>query len=255
MASSPASDPSTATSFDEQRARTMFISYDDTVFAGTQGGHGHIKTDRMLELANELSLPVIFHAEGAGGRSGDTDGDPGRGFGGTVATWERLAELSGKVPIIGTTAGWCYAGNAAIIGCTDIVIATEDSLIAMGGPAVIEGGGMGAFLPEEVGAISDLAPAGSVDIVVEDQAALVEMSKQVLSYFQGRIDGWEAHDQRLLRHVIPENRLRSFDVREVIRLLADKDSVVEMRPPVRRWHGHRVRPHRGPPLRPHRQQQ
>ena len=216
--------------FDEQRARTMFISYDDTVFAGTQGGHGHIKTDRMLELANELSLPVIFHAEGAGGRSGDTDGDPGRGFGGTVATWERLAELSGKVPIIGTTAGWCYAGNAAIIGCTDIVIATEDSLIAMGGPAVIEGGGMGAFLPEEVGAISDLAPAGSVDIVVEDQAALVEMSKQVLSYFQGRIDGWEAHDQRLLRHVIPENRLRSFDVREVIRLLADKDSVVEMRP-------------------------
>ncbi|MBT5773200.1 MAG: carbamoyl-phosphate synthase large subunit, partial [Dehalococcoidia bacterium] len=215
--------------FDEQRARTMFISYDDTVFAGTQGGHGHIKTDRMLELANQLSLPVIFHAEGAGGRSGDSDGDPGRGFGGTEATWLRLGELSGKVPIIGVTAGWCYAGNAAIIGCTDIIIATEDALIAMGGPAVIEGSGMGAFLPEEVGAISDLAPAGSVDIVVKDHDEAIEISKKTLSYFQGAIDDWEAHDQRLLRHVIPENHLRSFDIREAIELLADKDSVLEMR--------------------------
>ncbi len=215
--------------FDEQRARTMFISYDDTVFAGTQGGHGHTKTDRMLELANKLSLPVIFHAEGAGGRSGDSDGDPARGFGGTEATWLRLGELSGKVPIIGVTAGWCYAGNAAIIGCTDIIIATEDALIAMGGPAVIEGSGMGAFLPEEVGAISDLAPAGSVDIVVKDHDEAIEISKKTLSYFQGAIDDWEAHDQRLLRHVIPENHLRSFDIREAIELLADKDSVLEMR--------------------------
>ncbi len=216
--------------FDEGRARTMFISYDDTVFAGTQGGHGHAKTDRMLELANELSLPLIFHAEGAGGRSGDTDGDIGRGFGGTVRTWERLAQLSGKVPIIGVTAGWCYAGNAAIIGCTDIIIATEDALIAMGGPAVIDGAGMGAFLPEEVGAISDLAPAGSVDIVVKDHDAAIDATKQCLSYFQGSIDDWECHDQRWLRHVIPENRLRSFDIRELIEHLADKDSVLELRP-------------------------
>ena len=216
--------------FDEERARTVFISYDDTVFAGTQGGHGHIKTDRMLALANEMSLPVIFHAEGAGGRSGDTDGDPARGFGGTVETWDRLAELSGKVPIIGVTAGWCYAGNAAILGCTDIIIATEDALIAMGGPAVIEGSGMGAFLPEEVGAMSDLAPAGSVDIVAKDQDEAIATSKKLLSYFQGRIDDWEAHDQRKLRHVIPENRMRNFKIREVIELLADRDSVLELRP-------------------------
>lgn len=215
--------------FEEHRARAMFISYDDTVFAGTQGGHGHTKTDRMLELANELSLPVVFHAEGAGGRSGDSDGDPANGFGGTVATWQRLGELSGKVPLIGVTAGWCYAGNAAIIGATDIIIATEDALIAMGGPAVIEGGGMGAFLPEEVGAVSDLAPAGSVDIVVKDHDEAITTTKKLLSYFQGRIEDWEAHDQRLLRHVIPENRLRSFPVRDVIELLADKDSVLEMR--------------------------
>ena len=214
--------------FDAKRARTIFISYDDTVFAGTQGGRGHDKTDRMMELANELSLPLIFHCEGAGGRSGDTDGS-GSGHP-NVRTWEKMGQLSGTVPMIGITAGWCYAGNAAILGVTDIIIATEDALIAMGGPATIEGSGMGAFLPEEVGPISDLVPAGSVDIVVKDQDAAIAASKKCLSYFQGSIAPWEADDQRLLRHVIPEQRGRSFDIREVIRVLADKDSVLELRP-------------------------
>ena len=214
--------------FDAKRARTVFISYDDTVFAGTQGGRGHDKTDRMMELCYELSLPLIFHCEGAGGRSGDTDGS-GAGHP-NVRTWEKMGYLSGTVPMIGVTAGWCYAGNAAILGVTDIIIATEDSLIAMGGPATIEGGGMGAFLPEEVGPMSDLAPAGSVDIVVKDQDAAIAASKQCLSYFQGSIDAWEADDQRLLRHIIPEKRGRAFDIREVIRILADKDSVLELRP-------------------------
>ena len=214
--------------FDAKRARTVFISYDDTVFAGTQGGRGHDKTDRMMEICNELSLPLIFHCEGAGGRSGDTDGS-GAGHP-NVRTWEKMGYLSGTVPMIGVTAGWCYAGNAAILGVTDIIIATEDSLIAMGGPATIEGGGMGAFLPEEVGPMSDLAPAGSVDIVVKDQDAAIAASKQCLSYFQGSIDAWESDDQRLLRHIIPEKRGRAFDIREVIRLLADKDSVLELRP-------------------------
>ena len=213
--------------FDEKRARTMFISYDDTVFAGTQGGRGHIKTDRMMDLADELSLPLIFHAEGAGGRSGDTEGLAGHPW---VLTWQKMARLSGKVPMIGVTAGWCYAGNASILGLTDIIIATEDSLIAMGGPATIEGGGMGVFLPEEVGPISDTAPAGTVDIVVKDHDEAIAVSKQCLSYFQGSIADWEVEDQRQLRHVIPENRYRSFDIRELIRVLADKDSVLELRP-------------------------
>ncbi len=215
--------------FDELRARAMFISYDDTVLAGTQGGRGHEKTDRMVELANKLSLPLIFHCEGAGGRSGD-DSFEGRGFGATEQTWAKMCRLSGKVPMIGTVAGWCYAGNAAVLGVTDLIIATEDSLVAMGGPATIEGGGMGAFLPEEVGPISDIAPAGSVDLVVKDQAELIAASKQMLAYFQGPIDHWECADQRLLRHVIPENRMRPFSVRKIIELLADTGSVMELRP-------------------------
>ena len=216
--------------FGEERSRTVFISYDDTVLAGTQGMRGHNKTDRIVGLANELSLPMIFNCEGAGGRSGDGDCDNLMAFGGSVETFDKIARLSGKVPMIGTTAGWCYAGNAAMLGVTDLIIATKDALIAMGGPATIEGGGMGAFLPEEVGPISDIAPAGTVDVVVENEVEMIDTAKKCLSYFQGRIDDWECEDQRLLRHVIPENRMRAFDIREVIRLIADKDSVLELRP-------------------------
>ncbi|MBM3139483.1 MAG: biotin/lipoyl-binding protein [Chloroflexi bacterium] len=221
--------------FDEKRARTMFISYDDTVYAGTQGGRGHDKTDRMVELADELSLPLIFHAEGAGARSGSAppeaaqDAPSGRGHPAT-RTFERMAQLSGKVPMIGVTAGWCYAGNASILGLTDLIIATEDSLIAMGAPATIEGGGMGIYLPEEIGPTSDTVPAGTVDILVKNQDEAIAASKKVLSYFQGSIEHWEVEDQRLLRHIIPENRHRSFDIRALIRILADKDSVLELRP-------------------------
>ncbi len=221
--------------FDAKRARTIFISYDDTVYAGTQGGRGHDKTDRMVELADDLSLPVIFHAEGAGARSGSAPpeapqyGPSGRGHPAT-RTFEKMAQLSGKVLMIGVTAGWCYAGNASILGLTDIIIATEDSLIAMGAPATIEGGGMGSFLPEEIGPTSYTVPAGTVDILVKDQDEAITTSKKLLAYFQGSLDSWESDDQRLLRHVIPEDRHRSFDIRELIRILADKDSVLELRP-------------------------
>ena len=212
--------------FDEKRARTAVISYDDTVFAGTQGIRGHAKTDRIMEVAGEFDLPVIFIAEGAGGRSGDTDGMPGMIF----RTWEMMAQLSGTVPIIGVTAGRCYAGNAAILGICDVIIATEDANIGMGGPAVIEGGGMGVYLPEEIGPMSDQVPAGTVDILVKTEAEAIAVAKKYLSYFQGSIDAWECADQRLLRHTIPENRLSAYSVRAVIELLADTDSVLELRP-------------------------
>ena len=179
-----------------------------------------------MEVAEQFALPLIFIAEGAGGRSGDTDGMPGMVF----RTWEYMARLSGTVPIVGVTAGRCFAGNAAILGICDVIIATEDANIGMGGPAVIEGGGMGVYLPEEIGPMSDQVPAGTVDVVVKTEAEAIATAKQYLSYFQGSIEDWECGDQRLLRHAVPENRLSAYDVRAVIELLADSGSMLELRP-------------------------
>ena len=203
------------------------MSYDYTVLAGTQGTQNHHKKDRLFELAEQLRLPVVFFTEGGGGRPGDTDQSGVSGL--DCLAFMYFAELSGLVPIVGVNAGYCFAGNAAILGCCDVVIATEDSNIGMGGPAMIEGGGLGVFDPHEIGPVEVQRANGVIDILVPDEAAAVAAAKQYLGYFQGAIDEWSCADQRELRHVIPEDRKRSYDVHHVIQGLFDTGSVLELR--------------------------
>ena len=214
--------------FDEGRAQTMVMSYDYMVLAGTQGGQNHRKKDRLFELAQHNRLPVVLYAEGGGGRPGDTDGIGGSGL--DCWAFTLFAELSGLVPVVGITNGRCFAGNAVLLGCCDVIIATEGSNIGIGGPAMIEGGGLGIFKPEEVGPTDVQVPNGVIDILVRDEEEATEVAKRYLAYFQGRIDNWEAPDQRMLRHIVPENRKRVYDMRDVIHNLCDLDSVLELRP-------------------------
>jgi acetyl-CoA carboxylase carboxyltransferase component len=204
------------------------MSYDYMVLAGTQGGQNHRKKDRLFELAAHNRLPVVLYAEGGGGRPGDTDGIGGSGL--DCLAFSLFAELSGLVPVVGITNGRCFAGNAVLLGCCDVIIATEGSNIGIGGPAMIEGGGLGVFRPEEVGPTDVQVPNGVVDILVADEDEATEMAKKYLAYFQGPINHWEEHDQRALRHVVPENRKRIYDMRDVIHHLCDVDSVLELRP-------------------------
>jgi acetyl/propionyl-CoA carboxylase alpha subunit/acetyl-CoA carboxylase carboxyltransferase component len=213
--------------FDEAKAQCIVMSYDYTVLAGTQGQQNHRKKDRMFELARDLRLPVVFFTEGGGGRPGDTDGVGVAGL--DCMAFNYWGKLSGLVPLVGINSGRCFAGNAAILGCCDVVIATANSNIGMGGPAMIEGGGLGIFRPEEVGPMDVQVPNGTVDIAVADEAEAVRAARKYLSYFQGAIASWKCADQRFLRGIIPENRLRIYDVRAVIETLADTGSVLEIR--------------------------
>lgn len=213
--------------FTEEKSRCMVLSYDYTVFAGTQGLMNHKKTDRLLGLAKQWQMPVVFFAEGGGGRPSDTD------FAGVAGldchTFSAMAELSGLVPTVGIVAGRCFAGNAALLGVCDVTIATASATVGMGGPAMIEGGGLGRYSPEEVGPVDMHGPNGVLDIIVEDEAAAVAAAKQYMSYFQGTLSQWQAHDERLLRHDIPVNRMQVYDIHQLIEHLADVDSVLELR--------------------------
>ena len=213
--------------FGPEAARCVAMSYDYTVLAGTQGLQNHRKKDRLFEIAERLRLPIVFFTEGGGGRPGDTDGSGPSGL--DCLAFLFLAELSGLVPLVGVNAGYCFAGNAAILGCCDVVIATADSNIGMGGPAMIEGGGLGVFEPTAVGPIDVQRANGVVDIVVADEAEAVAVATRYLSYFQGRLDEWECADQTLLRDVVPADRLRSYDVRRAVELIFDTGSVLELR--------------------------
>jgi acetyl/propionyl-CoA carboxylase alpha subunit/acetyl-CoA carboxylase carboxyltransferase component len=206
--------------------RCMVAVYDYTVLAGTQGYMNHKKLDRMLGLAHQRRLPVVLFAEGGGGRPGDTDHF---GTGLDVPTFLEFARLSGLVPVVGVVAGRCFAGNAALLGCCDVIIATADSSIGMGGPAMIEGGGLGVYAPDDVGPARVQAPNGVIDVLVASEQEGAAIARQYLSYFQGAVAGWDCVDQRRLRHAIPDNRLRAYDVRHVLRELADTGSVLELR--------------------------
>ncbi|CAA2108670.1 carboxyl transferase domain-containing protein [Variovorax paradoxus] len=216
-----------AKQFGPEVSRCAVLAYDYTVLAGTQGMRNHHKTDRLLAVAHQLGLPVVLFAEGGGGRPGDTDMPIVAGL--NNHTFSQFAALSGKVPVVGIVHGRCFAGNAALLGCADVIIATKGSNIGMSGPAMIEGGGLGTFAPEQIGPSSVQSRNGVIDILVDDEAAAVAAAKQYLSYFQGATADWECADPRTLRHVVPENRLRVYDVRAAMRGVADTGSLLELR--------------------------
>lgn len=213
--------------FGEQAARCMGVAYDFTVLAGTQGYQNHRKKDRVFDLAEQWKIPVVLFAEGGGGRPGDVDAPGVAGL--DVPSFAQWARLSGLVPRLGITSGRCFAGNAALLGCADTIIATKDSNIGMGGPAMIEGGGLGVFAPEAIGPADQLFRNGVIDVLVDDEAEAVQAAKKYMGYFQGAPPHWNAPDQRLLRAMIPENRLRAYDIRQVIDGLCDDGSVLELR--------------------------
>lgn len=211
--------------FEAPATGVAVMAYDYTVFAGTQGVHNHWKTDKILDIAEDGRMPLVLFAEGGGGRPGDDD------YGGFIQfdTFHHFGQLSALVPLIGIVSGRCFAGNASLLGCCDVIIATADTTLGMGGPAMVEGGGLGVFTPEEIGPMSVQTRNGVVDILVADEAEAVAVAKRYLAYFQGPLKEWIAPDQRRMRHIVPENRLRTYEVRDVIRTLADEGSILELR--------------------------
>jgi acetyl-CoA carboxylase carboxyltransferase component len=210
---------------DIDRKPAVVMSYDYTVLAGTQGMRNHLKKDRLFEVAERRRLPVVLFAEGGGGRPGDVDWPHVAGL--DCRAFNLFARLSGLVPLVGIASGYCFAGNAALLGCCDVVIATEDSSIGMGGPAMIEGGGLGVFEPAEVGPIDVQYANGVVDLRVHDDVEAVAATKRYLSYVRGATEPAGPPDQRALRHLIPTNRKRIYDIRAVIEQLLD--DVFELR--------------------------
>lgn len=213
--------------FDADRTRCVVLGYDYTVFAGTQGYMAHEKKRRMLRLALKWRLPVVLFAEGGGGRPGDTDHLGGLRL--YNPSFWGFARLSARVPVVGIVSGYCFAGNAALLSVCDVVIATQNASIGMGGPAMIEGGGLGAISAEAVGPVSVQSRNGVVDVVVPDEVAAVDIAKRYLAYFQGPLQDWACADVRRLRHMVPEDPRRPYEMRRLIETLSDTGSVLELR--------------------------
>ena len=215
--------------FGEKNSKCCIMSYDYMVLAGTQGGFNHKKTDRLISISKKGKLPIIFFVEGGGGRPGDVDFYSISSGGLDLPTWSEFSKLSGKVPRISVVSGNCFAGNAAIAGCSDVIIATKNSSIGMAGPSMIKEGGLGEYKASEIGPSKIQYENGVIDILVKDEKEAVEKAKQYLSYFQGNETKWKVGDQNLLNSLIPENRKYAYDVSKILNLVFDENSFLELR--------------------------
>jgi acetyl-CoA carboxylase beta subunit len=175
--------------FGPERSRAVVMAYDATVLAGTQGMRNHQKTDRLLGMAGAQPLPVVLL--GRRRRWPAWRHRHAHRGGPACSTFASFARLNGQVPVVGMPAGRCFAGNAALLGCCDVIIATESSNIGMGGPAMVEGGGLGVFRPEEIGPVAVQHGNGVIDVLVDDEAAKPSPRRQVpgLGFRAGVIPG------------------------------------------------------------------
>ena len=214
--------------FGEEAGACAVLSYDYTVLAGTQGALGHKKKDRLFELIERMRLPTVFFAEGGGGRPGDTDYPAVSAL--DTRAFALWARLSGVVPRIAVVAGRCFAGNAVIAGSSDLIVATENVSLGLGGPAMIEGAGLGKVDPDEIGPAPVQTANGVIDVAVADETEAVAVTKRLLSYLQGSTPPGEEPDQTRLRELVPEARRRAYRVEPVIETLADAGSATFLRP-------------------------
>src|SRR4051812_47568024 len=80
---------------------------------------GHKKQDRLFKLTEKLRRPLVLFAEGGGGRPGETDKANLTSASLDIPTFHAFPVLSGLVPLVGIVHGRCFAGNAALLGCSD----------------------------------------------------------------------------------------------------------------------------------------
>ncbi len=204
------------------------IVYDYSVLAGTQGYFHHMKLDRICEKAKKYKLPIVIFTEGGGGRPGDTDINTSIA-GLHVPTFALWGSLTGRCLRIAINNGFCFAGNAALFGCADIRIATKNSWIGMAGPAMIEGGGLGSYSPKEIGPSEVNEKNGVIDLVAKDESEATDFAKKILSYFQGDLFDWKVEDQAQLKDIMPKNRKWSYPIRNIINIISDKDTFMELK--------------------------
>ena len=201
------------------------MAVDYMVLAGTQGFNHHRKMDRLIEVAGREGLPIVLFAEGGGGRPNDYD------VAQVMAAWLNVTSFRAfaahRGPKIGVVAGYCFAGNAAMFGVCDVRIATGKSWIGMGGPAMIEGGGLGVVRPDEIGPSDVQLKTGVIDLLTENEAGAVAAVKVLLG-----LNGTHAEESGAgggLRDVVPVDRTRAYDMREAVEGLVDAESFLELR--------------------------
>jgi acetyl-CoA carboxylase carboxyltransferase component len=218
--------------------REVLVGAEDfTVMGGSVGQTGIIKRERVLELAHQTKVPVIWLLDGSGARANEWV--RGGWVGGKH--FVLMSHLSGVVPQVVAAMGPCAGDPALMAPLADFVVMVKGtSMLAAGGPPVVEAAIGEKVTKEELGgSFVHCHISGVGDNEAEDDEDCLQMIRRYLSYFPTnvyqlppRVDGQDDPERRdeALASIVPRNRKRPYDMLHVIRHLVDHDSVFEIKP-------------------------
>jgi propionyl-CoA carboxylase beta chain len=215
--------------------RIALFAQDFTVLGGSFSEIHAQKVGRLLDMATSAGLPTVALLDSVGARIQEGIWSLA-GFGDLF--W-RNTQASGVVPQISVMLGPCAGGAVYSPGLTDFVIMVRGrSYMFITGPDVIR-----TVTGEDVdvetlgGAEVHAAQSGVAHFVADDEDAALETTRRLLSYLPSNNaedppartpSDNAAHDADELDRVMPASNDQAYDVRDVIRLIADRESFFEV---------------------------
>ena len=220
--------------------RVALMANDPTVKAGSWGPKTVEKILRIQERALSLQVPMVYLVDSAGARITDqVQMFPGRRGAGRI--FHNEVRLSGQVPQVCLLFGPSAAGGAYIPAFCDVVIMCEgNASMYLGSPRMAEMViGEKVTLEEMGGAKMHTGVSGCGHFLVKSDEEAIDLARRYLSYMPG---GWRelppAGDpvapasSAAIEEIVPADENQPFDMREVLEVLLDADSFLEVH---RRW--------------------
>ncbi|MBV9101598.1 MAG: acyl-CoA carboxylase subunit beta [Candidatus Dormibacteraeota bacterium] len=218
--------------------RVYCAAYDFTVMAGSMGMVGEQKVARLRKRALLNRLPMVWLLDSAGARIQEAAGST---FAGSGALFYEQVQMSGVVPQVAAMLGPCAAGTAYIPGLADFVpMVKETSSMALGGARLVKAATGEETTDHDMGGSQvHCYVSGVGDLEVEDDAACIRAVRDFLSFLPSnnrerapRRDTTDAGDRRLddIAKLVPASPRAAYDMRKVVRRLADDGDVFEVKP-------------------------
>ncbi len=217
----------------------MLFSQDFSVHGGSIGRIGSAKTQRATQLAITRGIPLVMILDGGGHRI--QDGQDARHFAHANGGFQNFARASGWIPMVAVMLGAGFAGPTNYAGMSDFVVMVRGlSTMGLAGPALVKAA-TGEDIDNQAlgGAEIQVDRQGLADLGTADEAQAIGAARRFLSYLPGNARAPQAIDSAAapvgriddaILDLVPVSTRKAYDVRKVLRLVADADSYFELKP-------------------------
>jgi len=217
--------------------RAGVIAEDFTVLGGSEGITHAMKKIRMVEIATQERVPLVWLLDGAGARAEELIGE------GLPAVFHHLiiARMSGVAPQVGVVMG-PSAGDSSLVGSLleFIIMVKGTGMLAAGGPPIVLTATGEQVSKQELGGVEvHCVISGVADNPAEDDKDAILVAKRYLSYLPSNAweyppsvppnDDPERKDDELLE-ILPSNPRQPYDMKRIINCIVDKGSFFEIKP-------------------------